>query len=360
MGPVRLRGAQRVAGVGVKPTWPLGIGVWARRAIVAPFLRPPCQESNLDNKLRSLVPTCSGRTGRRGRGYGPGALERIRTPGAGLEDRPPVHRRRGQICDHEDNETERMAESRTRLARLGRPAARHEHTRAPPERAGEWSRRRESNPPEPPYHGGALPREQRRHEQFRGLPGRTRTCIVRFRTPAPVPLDGQMFRGRVPSPPGNVEDIQTPGPKLPPRPRHHVRIAERGAPRDSLPRGERARALSPWVGALGWDRTNTSAVSARRFHQVSFKRRSWHPVRESNPPSLLERQESWTDRRTGHKRGRRVESNHPEPGYEAGALPRERRRQGTVRAHGRCTHLRREKAQREAAAEGIEPSFVPA
>ncbi len=53
-------------------------------------------------------------------------------------------------------------ESRTHLARLGRPAARHEHTRAPPGEPGERSRRQESNLPCPPYHGGALPREQRR------------------------------------------------------------------------------------------------------------------------------------------------------------------------------------------------------
>ena len=53
-------------------------------------------------------------------------------------------------------------ESRTHLARLGRPAAHHEHTRAPPGEPGERSRRQESNLPCPPYHGGALPREQRR------------------------------------------------------------------------------------------------------------------------------------------------------------------------------------------------------
>ncbi len=90
-------------------------------------------------------------------------------------------------------------ESRTHLARLGRPAAHHEHTRAPPGEPGERSRRQESNLPDPPYHGGALPREQRR------------------------PVE------------------------------------------KASPRGWRTG------GVLGWSRTNTSAVSAQRYHRVSFE-----------------------------------------------------------------------------------------
>jgi hypothetical protein len=89
-----------------------------------------------------------------------GALEKSRTSRAGLEDRRPVHRHRGHWLKMKRSGW-RESDSPGTVWKTGRsPRA---HPRSSRNGPGEWSRRRESNPPDPPYHGGALPREQRRH-----------------------------------------------------------------------------------------------------------------------------------------------------------------------------------------------------
>jgi hypothetical protein len=118
-----------------------------------------------------------------------------------------------------------------------------------------------------------------------GLPGRIRTCNVRFRRPAPVPLDGE-------------------------------------------------RTHQSTHSAFGWNRTNTSAVSAQRYHQVSFERENWQSdgAAEWSRTTLYPITRRVPSRESyDGARSRRVESNHPVPDYETGALPRELRRREEAR-----------------------------
>lgn len=225
-----------------------------------PSLRPHRQESNLDNELRTLVPTIRS-----------DGEKRWQTTARRRRDarRPAFLKRSGWRESNPPGTAWKAGRSPRAHPRSSRTGGRMEPSTGVEPASSSLPRRR------PPTRAATAIRigvevspaglERRCQSRWLAEPatlaavrldrapqgrGRTRTCNVRFRKPAPVPLDGEMENNR----------------------------------KD---------------GALGWDRTNTSAVSARRFHQVSFERVTWHPVRESNPPSLLERQKSLANRRTG-------------------------------------------------------------